>query len=238
MFRIEYFDTLDSTNTYLQSRKSEDEGLVIVAKSQNKGRGQNNNQWISDTGGLYFSFLLKPKILSPTLSIMTGLVIIKTLEKFSIKNLKLKWPNDILYNEAKISGILIESKVKGAVPDYIIIGCGININQLTFSGVNEYIPTSMKIINNKSYDLNQVLNSFLEIFERYYQNYLSQKTECFIKEIQDLIYKKDQSVKIHLSDFILEGKIKALNSDGALIVETKEGEKCIYSGRILKNPST
>ncbi len=239
MFKIELFENLDSTNTYLESRRNENEGLVIVAERQNNGRGQNNNKWISEKGGLYFSFLLKPSFISPVLSIMTGLTIIETLKSFGIENLKLKWPNDILYNDSKISGILIESKIKGSVPDYIIVGCGININQEIFSGVTEYNPISMKLITDKNFSNKIVLNKFLEVFKKYYQYYLNQKTELIINRVQEKIYRKDEIVKINIFDSnFIEGKIKALDNDGALIIQTKQGDKKIYSGRIIKNLST
>lgn len=238
LFRIEYFETLDSTSTYLESRKDEKEGLVIVANNQTNGRGQNNNQWVSNHGGLYFSFLLKPKLLMPTLSIMTGLVIIKTLESFGINNLKLKWPNDILFNNSKISGILIESKIKSNVPEYVIIGCGINVNQEAFSNIHEYTPTSMKLITNTEYQTSVVLEKFLSIFNTYYQRYLSEQSDFFIEELQDIIYLKNQLIQIiSYGDQIIEGKLTGINSDGGLILKTLNGDKIIYSGRIIKNPS-
>ena len=238
LFRIEYFETLDSTNTYLESRKDEKEGLVIVANNQTNGRGQNNHQWVSNNGGLYFSFLLKPKVLMPTLSIMTGLVIVKTLESFGINNLKLKWPNDILFNNSKISGILIESKIKSNVPEYVIIGCGINVNQKTFSNIHEYTPTSMKLITNTEYKTSVVLEKFLSIFNTYYQRYLSEQPDFFIEELQDIVYLKNQLIQISsYGDQIIEGQLTGINSDGGLILNTSSGEKVIYSGRILKSPS-
>lgn len=138
MFRIEYYDSIESTNTYIKTRKDEDEGLVVVAKKQTNGRGQGNNNWISQEGGLYFSILLKPNKLLPALSIMSGWVVLKTLEAFEIDNLKLKWSNDILYIDNKISGILIESKISNNNPEYVILGCGINVNQTSFDNITEY----------------------------------------------------------------------------------------------------
>lgn len=240
MFRIEYYDSLESTNDYIKSRKNEDEGLVIVAKSQTNGRGQGNNKWVSEEGGLYFSILLKPEKILPALSIMTGWVVLKTLETFGIKDLKLKWSNDILHFDSKISGVLIESKLLSDKPEYIIIGCGINVNQSVFQNVNEYTPTSMYLINNEKIDLKTVLNKFLDIFKEYYFDSCNNgdffQNTLESKEFKSKIYKKDEVINIQLyNGDIIQAVLKGIDKTGGLIISDKENNtKILYSGRIIK----
>jgi BirA family biotin operon repressor/biotin-[acetyl-CoA-carboxylase] ligase len=236
MFRIEYYDSLDSTNNFIKERKTESEGLVIVSKKQTNGRGQGNNIWSSQEGGLYFSILLKPEKLLSALSIMSGWSVLKTLESFDIDNLKLKWANDILYFDSKISGILIESKISNNKPDYVILGCGINVNQIEFNNVIEYSPISMNIIKNKLFDMNLVLTKFLEIFEKNYLDYINGK-ESFFYELQSNIYMKDKKIKILLHNSnIIEGILDGIDKTGALILlDSENNKKLIYSGRLIKN---
>lgn len=241
MFKIEYYDSLESTNDYIKARKSEDEGLVIVAKSQTNGRGQGNNKWVSQEGGLYFSILLKPNKILPALSIMTGWAVLKTLESFGISNLKLKWSNDILYFDSKISGILIESKLLSDKPEYVIIGCGINVNQSEFQNVTEYTPTSMYIINNKKIELKYVLNKFLENFQTYYLdsslNGILFESILESQEFKSKTYKIDENINIQLHNGdILQTKLKGIDKTGGLIIlDNEKNKKILYSGRIIKN---
>ncbi|MFN8577924.1 MAG: biotin--[acetyl-CoA-carboxylase] ligase [Candidatus Sericytochromatia bacterium] len=239
MFRIEYYDSLESTNDFIKNRKNESEGLVIVSKEQTKGRGQGNNSWSSEIGGLYFSILLKPDKLLTILPIIAGYTVLETLEGFGVDNLKIKWSNDILYNDSKISGILIESKILNNKPEYIILGCGINVNQKYINNVSEYNPISMKMITNEYYDLNIILNSLLKNFEKNYNRYYINENKELFELINTKIYMKGEKVNILTSNQnIIEGRIEKINYDGALVIKVEDNEKIIYSGKILKKKST
>ncbi len=130
------FDTLDSTNTEAlkQARLGADEGLCIVASEQTAGRGRHGRTWVSEKdAGLYFSIVLRPKLETkflPLITLMTGVAVHDTLQEYGLKP-DIKWVNDILVNEKKISGILAETAEtsRGLA---VIVGVGINIRSANY----------------------------------------------------------------------------------------------------------
>ena len=128
-----HFDEIDSTNNYLKNSYQLLNNFTFVTTDyQSKGKGRNDRVWESDKGkNLMFSLLIKDhKLLEHAshLSIMIGVIISQTLEKYGFNNVSIKWPNDILINDKKVCGILLE----GQLPNYVVIGVGINVNQETF----------------------------------------------------------------------------------------------------------
>jgi len=131
MFKIHRFETIESTNetAKLYAQLKHPEGTVIVALEQTKGKGQFGRTWQSATGNLYFSLILTPKIEKqrnlPQLSLILANVIKNCLIEFQAREnveFKVKPPNDILANNKKICGILIEVE-----NNFAIVGVGINI---------------------------------------------------------------------------------------------------------------
>jgi BirA family biotin operon repressor/biotin-[acetyl-CoA-carboxylase] ligase len=235
-----FYDEIDSTNTELK-RLIEKENLpeftVVIAEKQTLGKGQNNNSWISEEGGLYFSFILKPEKNINLISLITGLSVKQSIEKYSDKKIEIKWPNDILLNNKKISGILTEGRFNGNKVEFIIVGCGININQKNFPYLAENTPTSLYLENNQILDKNQILDEFFNNFKNNYRK-LQENINVIeiINEINNNLYLKNELITINLSnnDFV-EGKLLSLNEDGSLSIK-KADEKIsnIYSGRISK----
>ena len=134
---------------------------MVHTNYQKNGRGQRNNEWLSENGkNLTFSFLLEPYVeLSNQffLHIITSISIFKTLLKINIKNISIKWPNDIYVNDKKIAGILIENLVYRKFIHKSVIGVGLNINQANFGSLN-----ATSIINEtlKKHSLDQILKIF------------------------------------------------------------------------------
>ncbi len=130
---VKVLDVVDSTNNYLKDRFSSYDKAIVVAKRQSAGRGRLGRSWSSDFGGcLMFSMLIKPDISDEKLAFLTQLVAVvlhKTIKKYipNHANLKIKWPNDILLNAKKISGILTERIVISGERNSVIIGIGSNL---------------------------------------------------------------------------------------------------------------
>lgn len=142
------FDTLDSTNTEAlkQARLGAEEGVCIVARQQSAGRGRHGRKWVSEKdAGLYFSIVLRPKIETqylPLITLMTGVAVHDTLGELGI-DADIKWVNDLLVNEKKICGILAETTETNDGPA-VVVGIGINIKSSSFPPDIAYIATSIE----------------------------------------------------------------------------------------------
>ena len=136
----------DSTNDEIRRNLTLPEGAVCIADQQTHGRGRQGRSWHSETGtGLYLSILLKPNLSAEKLALITlmaGVATVSAIEQqIPSVPLKLKWPNDILLNGKKLSGILCEY-VPGTA---VIVGIGINLNQTCFPEDIKNIATSLKL---------------------------------------------------------------------------------------------
>ncbi len=161
--KILRFNSIESTNDYIKKNSTSlEEGIIVLSKIQTSGRGRSNHEWMSEEGNLYFSFLLKGYISRSKIFELLSKVsvaVIKLLKDFNI-NSKIKYPNDILIEDKKICGILIESY--GALEiDYVVVGIGINVNQMNFKELSEK-AISIKGVLGFEVDIEQVLKKFIE----------------------------------------------------------------------------
>lgn len=126
---FEHHGRLESTNDYIIHRLRTGrvrEGFVVTADEQTQGRGRNRQEWHSPQGNLHSSLLLKPLVaqsLWSQLALVTALAVCLVLEKLKASPPLIKWPNDILINNKKMGGCLIE----GCLESYVVIGVGLNI---------------------------------------------------------------------------------------------------------------
>ena len=168
-FKIIKINAIDSSNNEIKRlyhKKLHKNGLVIWTDNQTNGRGQGSKKWVSQPNkNLTFSVYLDSEYLPLSsnlyLNLITSLCIKKVLICHGIINPVIKWPNDILSVNKKISGILIENLYKGEKLIGSIIGIGINVNQVDFP--KDLGAISMKIISKSTHSLKKILNSFLKI---------------------------------------------------------------------------
>ena len=159
-------NTVDSTNNYAANLLKDgiiENGAVVMADFQTNGRGQRNNVWHSDPGmNLCASFVYLPANLAlsdlMTINWWVSLSVIDLLNKFSVKA-SIKWPNDIFVEDLKVGGLLIETVNQGTQVKSIIIGVGINVNQLDFNTIQ---ATSIKKTNRIHNSIEDVLWSLCD----------------------------------------------------------------------------
>ena len=165
--KILRFETLDSTNNFAKvNAKSLEHGTVICSAIQSLGRGRKNRKWESEKGNLYFSFILSEGVSRTDIFkyvVNTSVTINRLLKGFSVFS-EIKYPNDILVENKKICGILMESYGSLEI-DYVVIGVGININQSDFSNLSNN-ATSIKNETNMTLDIDKVLNKFIHIYNK------------------------------------------------------------------------
>jgi BirA family biotin operon repressor/biotin-[acetyl-CoA-carboxylase] ligase len=167
-----YTEEIESTNSFLldKTNKFSTDGTVLLAEKQSKGHGRNNKVWYSTRGyNLTFSILLtNKKYLSKSLNILNfaaSLAVANANENIYQLKTELKWPNDVLVNGKKMAGILMESVSHGSKVERLVIGVGINVNQILFQGNYNITPTSMKLELNETIERERVLAEYLNNFE-------------------------------------------------------------------------
>jgi len=216
--KIYSFDKLDSTNEYIKKHLSKiNNGDIIFAQKQTKGRGRHGNVWISPVGNLYFSFYLDKEMHRSQLFhylMMSSIATINTLKKINI-NAKIKYPNDIIIDKKKIAGILLESKGYKKI-EYLIIGIGINVNQTEFKEL-EYNAISIKNIVNETINPKEILDFFIKSY-----NELENKQDIYKAYLENLdIYKKNIKYKDEIY------KIYKIEQDGTLYIKNDKNTKLI-----------
>lgn len=167
-----YCDEIDSTNTELLENKQQYKktGTVMLAEKQLKGKGRRDRTWQSAKGlNLTFSVLIT-KDISINLNVnqinlAASLAVANAIENLYQLRTQLKWPNDVLVNGKKVSGILIETIFKGNKVERIVIGFGINLNQIVFQGDFNFPPSSLKLETNSEINRELFLAEVLNIFE-------------------------------------------------------------------------
>jgi BirA family biotin operon repressor/biotin-[acetyl-CoA-carboxylase] ligase len=214
--------TVDSTNNYaanLIQQGSCQDGSVIMADYQTKGRGQRGNSWQSvSSENLMFSIAFRPRLTIEEqirLSWYTAIIWQQCLRRFGLDT-QIKWPNDIYVKGQKLGGILIEQQLKGAQLDWAIIGCGINVNQAPeLQGATSILDQTAQKFKPLT-----VLIEYLDLLngqqDLLYGDFLKLK----------VLFEEGLFLKDHIQHFQkmdgsqFEGRILGVNERGELLLET------------------
>jgi BirA family biotin operon repressor/biotin-[acetyl-CoA-carboxylase] ligase len=222
---------VDSTNNYLKELLSNSkplpEGTVIMAESQYAGRGQQNNHWHSEPGkNLTFSLLLKPSFLSVVqqfdLTRVVSLGIINALEPFLGDKVKVKWPNDIYYEDKKLGGILIENTLQGNQIKNSVVGIGLNINQEVFP-LDVAKAVSVKQILHRDYDLKFILSEICKNIEALYLKLKTGHFEHVRSAYLDRLYWLNEDKMFKVNGLVFKGSITGVKGNGLLVVNNDSG---------------
>ena len=228
--KIHYFDEVASTMDVAGdlARSGSPHFTVVIAGRQIKGRGRLKRTWLSSAGGLYFTIILRPQIspvLSSRVSFAASMILARTLREMFKIDAMVKWPNDILVNGKKISGLLSEMEAEADMITFINIGLGINVNN--DPTVSEPMSTSLKIILGREVPKKQLLSEFLDKFE----NRLNNATlDNVISEWKRYSATVNRHVRIVTTNDVSEGLAMDVDENGALILKLSDGsiKKIIY----------
>lgn len=238
-FNILRFESLASTNTEAanQAKRGAPEGLCIIAATQTNGRGRHGRTWISEAGaGLYTSIVLRPKIETkflPLITLATAVAVYETLRKFDLQP-DIKWANDVLVNEKKICGILAET-VETDFGLAIVVGIGINLKSSSFPPELREIATSIEQESGAAIDAETVLESLTAFFSFYCRLLYEPDGARKIREewTRRSSYASGASVRVSLENEIVVGTTRGIEEDGALRIETDDGEiKTVRAGAV------
>lgn len=219
-----------STNTLaLELSQKEDlpEGTVIITSHQTQGRGQQGNTWVAEKGkNLTFSLVVKPAFLAIKDQFNLNMAISLGIRDFAAKVLNLhvsvKWPNDIMVNDFKICGILIENQIQGTAFINSVIGIGLNVNQ---KGFYSNKASSLSMLSNHEFDLQEVLEQVVANLEKWYvvlrQNGIDRIKQAYLESL----YGVNEMRLFKTRDDRFEGIIEGVDDAGRLIIKTKIGSR-------------
>lgn len=229
--RIIKLNAIHSTNDYLRSLSSTmncDDFTVVTTKKQTKGKGQMGSSWASVEGkNLTFS-VFKRDLNLPIedhfiLSVITSLAIHKSLQTYKLKGLAVKWPNDILAENTKLCGVLIENVIKNGKIDSSIIGIGLNVNQTDF----EQLPkaSSLKKQTGIHYDLDELLAMILKNLVLYFNTYTEKGKEFLFELYNNILFRKEKPSTFKTAEGIMcVGIIKKVIDSGQLEILFEDNE--------------
>ena len=238
---IHYFKEVDSTNNvakYLAEDGAE-EGTIVVAEIQNRGKGRRGKTWISPPGGIWMSIILRPDIppfSTPQLTLVTGVAVAKTLKKELKLDVGIKWPNDILIGDKKVCGILTEVNASVNKVNYVVVGIGIdmNIDVPLFPPDLQTGATSLK--NELDTEINGpiLVQKFLLEFESLYNKFTEGKFPEILSEWRILSNTIGKQVEVRTRGKTVRGEAVGINKDGVLILELEDGSlRKMISGECL-----
>lgn len=216
-------------------------GTVIVADTQSAGRGRGDHIWHSPSGeNLYVSIILHPK-LSPKrmagASLVVGVCVARVVERRLMREgrvdalgVKLKWPNDVLVMGKKISGVLIEGRLRGDEVQYMVVGVGVNIKTLNFPPELMERATSLALLGCMELDRADMLGELLAEIGRGIESYEREGLGAFERELGRLDALVGRRMKVGDSIGIARG----IDKEGCILLETEHGGvEHLSSGEVL-----
>ncbi len=222
------FDKIDSTNleAYRLISRGIKDNFVILAKSQTDGKGRYGKDWFSPEGNAYFSLLLKTRVPLQDLSKFTFVTSLSVAEAIldllgSNIDLKLKWPNDIILNDKKLAGILLESLSDATKNTWLIIGVGINLKHYPDNA--RYPATSLLVEGCKDIESELMLDRFMYFFELN-NKILHEDGFCVIqRKWLNYAWRIEKEFCYSYNNKLVTGMFKTIGENGELILEDEKG---------------
>lgn len=221
---------IDSTNSFLKKKSSNqeiDDFTTVYTQNQFKGRGRATKQWISEPNknialSLFKRFKKTELEHIFLLNVIVSISILELLEKYQVKNVKVKWPNDIMVKNKKISGVLIENKIKKNNSINSVMGIGINVNQQNFPNFLSATSIINEIGNFSEIDL--LANELAVIIKSNFKFLKSNPNLC-LEKYNNKLYNKNQTVRFKNNIGKIEvGRIIKVDFGGNLTIMNKKGK--------------
>lgn len=223
---ILYFESIDSTNNEIKRRAEAGakEGLLAIAECQTAGRGRRGRTWESPAGtGIWMSFLLKPDISpekAPMITLIAAMACAKAVNSVTGLKAGIKWPNDIVINGKKVTGILTEMSAEPDCVSYVVVGIGINANMTVFPEDISATATSIAIESGHKVSRSAVVAGFFRYFERYYEIFIKDgNLSSLRKEYESELVNMNKQVAVITPGGELRRKAVGINDEGELLVE-------------------
>ncbi len=235
--RIYHYETIASTNdkAYELAEKGGSEGTIVVAETQTSGKGRMGRIWVSPKCvGLYMSIILRPDLRADevtAINLVAGVSVASAINKISLLDAKIKWPNDVFIKDRKVAGVLAEMKAQPDKVEFLVLGIGINLNT-SLKKLPE-IGTSLKHEGSKNIDRTEFMAGVLAELEKNYITFQKEGFKALRKTCKKMSNVLGEKIKITDHGRIVEGVAKDIDTNGSLIVRCDNGRlERIFSGDV------
>ena len=238
---VVYLEETDSTNNdaYRLAANGVEEGWVVIARNQKKGKGSRGKAWSSPGGqNVYLSLVLRPKVSAEKASLLTilsAVAVAETINDYIPKGVSIKWPNDVLVDGKKISGILLEMGTDRNGDRFFIVGIGINVNstKMDIPEVVSDIATSLYLEIGYAVSIKDVLFKLFYRLDFWYGKYNSRSFEEIVKRYRAMCVTIGKRVSVAVDEKVMDGLAIGVDEDGFLLVEDEKGAvKKVISGEL------
>lgn len=241
MFEIIHFDEIESTNTFaLNNLDNLKDRQVIIANKQTCGKGRLGRKWISDIeGNVYLSIVLKPsQIYNPEMPLANltqymSVILCRTFNDYGI-SAQIKWPNDILIDGKKISGLLSELKIQGTNLKGFVLGVGVNLNlsEQHLLEINQP-ATALSLLLNKQINRDEFIQNMLNKFFNELESFMDNGFIFIKNEYISRSGFLGNDVVINSLNHKICGIAEAINNDGSLLLNSNGAKKIITMGDLF-----
>ncbi|WP_338079288.1 biotin--[acetyl-CoA-carboxylase] ligase [Aquibacillus halophilus] len=214
-------------------------GTVVVADVQTEGKGRFDRKWHSSNNkGIWMSIVLRPNLLpnqAPQITLLAATVIADVIKSKTGLSPNIKWPNDVLINNKKVSGILTEMQAEQDRIQYMVLGIGININQSVETLANDIkaSATSLRIESTIEWNIRDLIQETLAHFEQAYDSFIDEGFSPIKSKWESYAYMIGQSVRIKTFKKETTAQLIGIKEDGALIIKNEDGShESLYSAEI------
>lgn len=242
---IHYFDECATTQTIAHelARNGAMDGTVVIAETQTAGKGRMSRPWESTKGkGIWMTVIIKPDVLphqAPQFTLVAAVSIVNAMKSLYSKFTPvIKWPNDILINGRKCTGILTEMIAEVDRVQALLIGIGINVNQqqVDFPEALHSIATSISIEENSLLNRAQLVGTILNYLENYSDLYIKEGFGPIKKLWEEASGTIGKQIKATTLTEVIEGKAIGITEAGILEILLDNGEiRSVYSADIELN---
>jgi BirA family transcriptional regulator, biotin operon repressor / biotin---[acetyl-CoA-carboxylase] ligase len=231
---------IDSTNAFIlrQATAGAASGLVCMAERQTAGRGRRGRAWVSPFGvNLYLSILwrypLSPAALGG-LSLAAGTAVAEVLSVYGVRDIALKWPNDLLWRRRKLAGLLLEVAGESQGPSHLVLGLGVNLQMTPSQGdsIDQPWVALDTILPRPRIGRNalaaKLIDGLLEALEHFGQEGLGP----FLARWRAFDRFAGERVRLVMGEQVIEGQHAGIGGDGSLLIETAAGLRAFQAGEV------
>ncbi len=239
--RVIRVESCSSTNdiAHEMAIQGEEEGTIIVAEEQMKGRGTKGRRWYSPLGkGIYLSVILRPRKRNLSLlPLAMGLAVRDALLESAGIPVRLKWPNDLVFADKKLGGILCEASFRGNDVGHVVLGIGLNLAHARDEFPKEFRnrATSLQLEVDKEIDKEELLQNLWRVLDDWYSLFLQEKEAQVVKIFEESsVFSVGEEIMVQTEKEKISGRYMGIDLRGRLLLRVEKGERSFLAAEVIE----